>query len=188
MLIDAHEENDEYWRGGPIVRLFWINRKGEIQREQEVKLLGHRPAAPRSRAWGVSTLIPVPVVWLVGVVLGAPLYLLQINYLTDFASAVSFVAGIAWPPLVVVLLIAVALVWLTLRLQRKYRRCGDVAWAGFVFLFGVPGFLAYLVEQRRAKLEACRQCGEIVPRDRETCAACEAEFAPPSRVGTEIFA
>jgi hypothetical protein len=188
LLVDAHEQGDEYWSGGPIVRLYWTNRKGEIQREKEVKLAGFRPASPRSRAWGASTLIPIPVVWIVGMLLGAPLYLVQTNYVADFASGVSFVASLAWPPMVVVLLIAVALAWVILRLQRKYRRGGSGAWAVFVFLFGVPGFLAYLVEHRRAKLEACRQCGEIVPRDREACAACEAEFAAPARVGTEIFA
>src|SRR6185369_17854104 len=124
----------------------------------------------------------------VGASLGAPLYLLQTNYMSDFASSVSFIAGVAWPPLIVVLLVAAVLAWLTLRLQRKYCRSGSIAWAAFVFLFGVPGFLAYLVEHRRAKLEACRQCGEIVPRDREACAACDTEFSPAARVGTEIFA
>jgi hypothetical protein len=188
MLIDAHEQRDEYWSNGPIVRLFWINRKGEIQREKEVKLAGWRPPALRSIAWGASSLVPVPIVWIVGMVLGAPLYLLQIDYIADFASSLSFVADIAWPPLTAILVVAAALTWLTLRLQRKYRRDGSTAWAAFVFVFGIPGFLAYLVEHRRAKLEACRQCGEVVPRDRDSCAACDTEFAPASRVGTEIFA
>jgi hypothetical protein len=188
MLIDAHEQRDEYWSGGPIVRLLWINRKGEIQREKELKLAGWRPTAPRATAWWASALVPVSLVWILGIVVGAPLYLLQTNYLADFASCVSFVAGIAWTPLILVLLVAAVLTWFTWRLQRKYRRDGNASWAVFVFLFGVAGFLAYLAEHRRAKLEACRQCGEIVPRDREACAACATEFRPSPRVGTEIFA
>ena len=120
--------------------------------------------------------------------LGGPLYLMQTNNVSDFASGFSMVAGFAWPPMIVVLVIAAVLTWWTLRLQRKYRRGGSTAWALFAFVFGVPGFLAYLAEHRQAKLEACSQCGEIVPRDREACAACDAEFAPPARVGTEIFA
>jgi hypothetical protein len=188
MLIEAHEQRDEYWSGGPIGRLFWINRKGEMQREKELKLAGLVPPAPRSRAWGASSLVPVSFVWILGVALGAPLYLLQINYMPDFASSVSFVARVSWPPLVLVVTIAIVLTWLTLRLQGKYRRTASGAWATFVFLFGVPGFLAYLVEHRRSKLESCQQCGQIVPRDREACAACDTEFAPPPRVGTEIFA
>jgi hypothetical protein len=188
MLVDAFEQHDEYWSGGPIVRLFWFDRLGKIQREKELKLAGWTPPSPRARARNASIAIPVPIVWIAGIMLGAPLHLLQINYVTDFASGLSFVADIAWPPLIAVVILAAALAWLTVRLQRKYRRRGSAAWAVFVFLLGVPGFLAYLIENRRAKLEACSQCGETVPRDREVCADCNTEFAPPARVGTEIFA
>jgi hypothetical protein len=120
--------------------------------------------------------------------LGAPLYLVQVNFLDNLGSAVAYVVNVAWQPLILVFVVAAVVTWLALRLQRKYRRRGTVLWAVFVFLFGLPGFLAYLVEHRRVKLEACSHCGEIVPRDRETCAACNVEFAPPARIGTEIFA
>jgi hypothetical protein len=98
------------------------------------------------------------------------------------------VANAACAPLIAVLVVAAVCSWVTMKLQRKYKRSATLAWSVFVFLLGVPGFFAYLVEHRRTKLEACSQCGEVVPRDRETCAACDAEFAPPARVGTEIFA
>ena len=188
LLIDAHEQGNEYWSGGPIIRLYWISRQGKIQREQEVKLAGYRPPSPETRARNSLISIPVTIVWIVGVLLGAPLYLLQTNYVGDFASGFAVAAGYAWPYLIAVVLLAMALAWVTWRLQRKYRRGNTGAWAGFVFLFGVPGFLGYLVEHRRVRLEACRKCGEVVPRDREACAACDMEFAPPARVGTEIFA
>jgi hypothetical protein len=188
LLIDAHEQRDEYWTGGPIIRVYWINRAGEIQREQEVLMAGWRPPTPRTRAWGASALVPVPIVWLIGLVLGAPLYLVQINFSENFGVGFAYVVGVAWLPLILVLILALVATWLTLRLQTKYSRRGTAAWAAFVFLFGLAGFLAYLIEQRRAKLEACGQCGEIVPRDREACAACDVEFVPPARVGTEIFA
>jgi hypothetical protein len=130
----------------------------------------------------------VTIVWLVGIVLGAPFGMLQDYVETSYLNAISHTIEVAWPPLVLVLALAAVLTWLTMRLQRKYRRSGSGAWAVFVFLLGPPGFLAYLVEHRRAKMEACRQCGEIVPPDREACAACNTEFAAPARVGTEIFA
>jgi hypothetical protein len=188
LLIYAYEQGDEYWSGGPITHVYWTNRAGQIQREKEVLLAAWRPPTPRVRAWSASALVPVPLVWLIGGALGAPLYLVQINFLSDLGSAVAFVAGVAWPPLIVVLVVAAVVTWLTLRSQWKYRRRGTAAWTVFVFLFGLPGFLAYLVENRRAKLEACLQCGAIVPRDREACADCNTEFAPPVRIGTEIFA
>jgi hypothetical protein len=188
MLIDAHEEFDEFWSGGPIVRLYWINSQGQIQREQELKLAGSKPETIGERAWSASAAVPVSLFWLVGFVLGGPLAVMQANLVSDFGSGAALIASAAWMPLVVVLLVAAALTWLTVRMQRKYHRSATVAWAVFVFLFGAPGFLAYLVEHRRSKLEACGECGEVVPRDRDTCAACDAEFAPPARVGTEIFA
>jgi hypothetical protein len=80
------------------------------------------------------------------------------------------------------------LAWVTLRWHRKFRRRAAGVWTGFVALLGVPGFLAYLLEHRRAKLETCAECGAIVPRDRDACADCGKTFAPPAPVGTEIFA
>jgi len=177
-----------YWSGGPKNELYWTNKQGKILREKEVKLAGWTPPSPRSRARNFGVATPVPIVWLVGFVVGAPLYLLQVNYATDFAGAFSVVAETAWLPLVAVVAAAAALAWLTVHLQKKYRRPNSPIWAAFVFLFGLPGFLAYLLEHRRGKREACTQCGEIVPRDREACAVCDVEFAPAPRIGTEIFA
>jgi hypothetical protein len=189
ILVDAHEqEPDEFWSGGPIVRLYWIDPAGKIEREREVRLAGVTPATPRALARSMGVFAPVPIGWLVGTAVGAPLYLLQSNHKADFGEAFAYFADVAWPPLVAVLIVGIVLAWLTLRLQRKYRRAGTAPWTVFVGLFGVPGFLAYLVENRRTKLEACPQCGEIVPRDRDACAACNTEFAAPAPVGTEIFA
>jgi hypothetical protein len=105
-----------------------------------------------------------------------------------YPSALAYATNVAWAPMLAVLLINTALAFLTLRQQRKYRRPGSMVWAVFVFLFGVAGYAAYFIEHWRAKLEECPECGTVVPRDREECAACNAEFAPPARIGTEIFA
>jgi hypothetical protein len=182
-----HYDNG-YWSGGPIQHLMWINTAGEITREEDVKLAGWVPEPPRNKAWKASVALPVPVVWVVGMVLGAPLFCIQNYFADDYASALSLVGGVAWPPLVVVLAIAAVLTWLTLRLQRKYGRTSTGVWAVFVFLLGVPGFLAYWLEHRRPKMETCAQCGQVVPRDRDVCAACQSSFPPPAPVGTEIFA
>ena len=84
--------------------------------------------------------------------------------------------------------LSAVLAWQTVKLQRKYHRPATRVWATFVFLLGLPGFLAYLVEQRRPKMEACPQCKENVPRDRSACASCHTEFLAPPRLGMEIFA
>ncbi len=188
MLIYAFEQFGEYWSGGPITRIFWINSQGQIRREQELRLTGWVPSSPEAIAWRSCIYAPIPVAWVVGFIAAGPLYMLQTNFFHDYASALGFVANNAWVPLIVVLVLGIVCTWFTLRLQRKHRRSESAVWAVFVFFFGVPGLLAYSIEHRRAKLEDCPQCGEVVPRDRNTCAACNAEFAPPPRVGTEIFA
>ena len=63
----------------------------------------------------------------------------------------------------------------------KISPAGDWRLGHVCFLAWTAGLLAYLVEQRRAKLEACPQCGDIVPRDREACAACNTDL--PSVAG-----
>jgi hypothetical protein len=89
---------------------------------------------------------------------------------------------------VAVIVFGALLAWWTYRMQRNFRRPASGVWCAFVLLFGVPGFLAYWLEHRRPKMENCSKCGEIVPRDRDACAACDVLFPAPPRVGTEIFA
>jgi hypothetical protein len=151
-------------------------------------LAGWVPEPPRRRAWAYCGLMPAPIVWLVGTVLAEPLFFVQTYRADDYASALVQGGEIAWPPLVVVLAVAAALAWLAWRLHRKYRGAAPGVWAAFVLLLGVPGFIAYWLEHRRPKMEACPECGQIVPRDRDACAACRATFPPPAPVGTEIFA
>jgi hypothetical protein len=131
---------------------------------------------------------PIPAGWATVLGLIAPVAMLQEYKATSYVDALAQGLSFAGLPFVIVILTGALLAWLTLRLQRKYRRSASGVWATFIFLCGLPGFLAYLIEHRRPKLEACPQCGEIVPRDRDACAACNAEFPPPAPVGTEIFA
>jgi hypothetical protein len=180
--------DSDYWSGGHVTQLKWIDGAGKVMRETEVKVAGYVPDSPQATSWFGLGIVPVTIVWVAGIALVAPLVLLQHHDAADFASAVAQCFHIGWAPFVLLIAISGLLAWLTLRLQRKYRRSHSAIWAGFVFLFGLSGFLAYLIEYRRAKLEACTECGEIVPRDREACADCDAEFALPPRVGTEIFA
>jgi hypothetical protein len=132
--------------------------------------------------------MPISALWLVGMLLGAPLYLIQMNTAANYSTALAEVGRIAWPPLVIVLAVSAALAWLTWRQQRKYCRPATALWTVFVFLLGLPGFIAYWLEHRRPRLETCSECGQIVPRDRDICADCSTPFAAPPPVRTEIFA
>jgi hypothetical protein len=185
-LLLQYEEGE--WSGGHIEHLLWIDPSGAIQRQAEVKVAGSVSESPRKILSGMSGVIPISIAWLLGVSIGAPLVLFQNHLAGSYANGVAQSFSAAWPPLVFVLILSAAFAWVTLQLHRKYRRPATGAWVAFVLLMGLPGFIAYLVEHHRHKLEACPQCGEIVPRDRDACAACNTEFAPPPRVGTEIFA
>jgi hypothetical protein len=180
--------NEGQWNGGPIVRLMWIDAGGNIEREEKLQLAGWVPESPRTKAWRAGLLMPIAVLWLAGMLLGAPLYFVQMNSAADYPSALALVGSIAWPPLVIVLAVSAVLAWLTWRQQRKYRRPATVLWTAFVFLLGLPGFVAYWLEHSKPKLESCAECGQIVPRDQDACADCNTPFPAAPPVGTEIFA
>jgi hypothetical protein len=57
-----------------------------------------------------------------------------------------------------------------------------------VFLTGMPGLVAYLIEHRREARSACPACGRVVPRKRDACAQCGEAFPEPRLTGVEVFA
>jgi hypothetical protein len=175
------------FRRGP-TDLTWLEPAGNIVREQAIVLARPAPTSPRVMAWAAAAVAPVPIGWLAVLSVVAPLRMLQSNDVTTYADGLAKVFDIGWPGFVAVIATGIVLAWITLRLQRKYRRPATGVWTTFVLLLGVPGFLAYWLEHRRPKLEACASCGKIVPRDRDACAACNTQFPAPPLVGTEIFA
>ena len=102
-------------------------------------------------------------------------------------QAVARALAETWPPLVFVGVLAAGLAWLTVRRQREYAQGRTVAWAIFVFLFGLPGLVGYLVHRRWPFRAACPACHRLVPRDRSSCAACRAEFPTPQPKGIEVL-
>jgi len=65
---------------------------------------------------------------------------------------------------------------------------GQLWWALFHLLFGVPGLLAFLCIQEWPARESCPECKRLRLANRERCEYCGATFAPPPKYGTEIFA
>jgi hypothetical protein len=168
--------------------LTWLKPDGTIARQQSFSLSFPFGPSEHEAVWMATAVAPSPIAWL-GMLMGyAPFYWLQRYDVPTYADALARGFGIAALPFVVVIAISIALAWLTYRLQRKYCRPATGLWTTFVLLLGLPGFIAYWLENRRAKLETCESCDQVVPRDRETCAACDAQFPTPPLVGTEIFA
>ena len=75
-------------------------------------------------------------------------------------------------------------------LGRRYRFsfAAQAGWAVFHVLLGVPGLLAFLSVQEWPAREACPICKKLRRVDRAQCEHCAADFAPPEKTGTEVFA
>jgi hypothetical protein len=85
------------------------------------------------------------------------------------------------------LLICVLIGWV---MGRRYHFTfpEQFGWAVFHALLGIPGLLAFFSVQEWPAKEPCPRCKKLRMVDREHCEHCGAEFAPPERNGTEIFA
>ena len=71
--------------------------------------------------------------------------------------------------------------------RHHFSRKRQLSWGAYHFLFGVPGFLAFLAVQEWPAQAKCPGCGRLRVVDLEQCEHCEAGFAPPAKTGTEIF-
>jgi hypothetical protein len=82
------------------------------------------------------------------------------------------------------LLSVLTLVW-TRRVFISWKRAW--AWAGFVFAFGLPGFIAFRLGCDWPRLVPCPTCAKSRPIEATTCPHCGAHWPKPSVTGIEIF-
>jgi hypothetical protein len=85
-----------------------------------------------------------------------------------------------------VLVFAPLVLWLATRYALPFRAL--LGWTVFVLLGGFPALLAFLSVQEWPGREACANCRKPRVVDRELCEHCGADFPPPDKIGTEIFA
>jgi hypothetical protein len=62
-----------------------------------------------------------------------------------------------------------------------------IGWMLFLLLTGLPGLIAFLSVNEWPAREPCPSCGRRRVVTREKCEHCGAAFAPPQKVGIEIF-
>jgi hypothetical protein len=161
---------------------------GSVIRRQDVALTSNTGLSEGAAVVLGTVAFPVLIGYLFGPFIGIPITMLQSNVVATYPDALARSFDIGWLGLPTAIVLSVVLTWWIYRLQRKYHRSGTGIWSTFVLLFGWPAFLAYWIEHRRPQMESCGQCGSVVPRDRESCANCNALFPTPPLVGTEIFA
>ena len=170
--------------------LLTTNAAGEIQKSQPIAW-ARRPQTSNSvEACFVSLAIPSPVVMGVMFLGFAPSQpdIQRVGWTeADYFERIGILLAEGWPAMLVLLIVSATLTWLALRWHRQYARPHTGAWAVLVFLLGVPGFIAYWAYHRRPALEACPECNQKVPRNRDACAGCQQPFAEPGLLGTEVF-
>lgn len=171
---------------GSRAELFWFDATGKIVKHIVVHLRNPSGLSYTEQALAASFL--VPSIGMVGSVLvcypWGPAGADSLGY----GAALSKAIQTCWPALLLTCIVGVIFAVACYRRQRKYGLPWTPVWVGFVFLFGVPGFLGYLAHRRwPARLE-CPSCGKLAPRDRESCFSCHRNFPEPSPKGTEVFA
>jgi hypothetical protein len=62
------------------------------------------------------------------------------------------------------------------------------AWTLFIAATGLPGYVGWRWHRRWPVMEACPQCSQATPRDRDVCIHCRTECPEPAPTGGEIFA
>jgi hypothetical protein len=76
----------------------------------------------------------------------------------------------------------------TLARRYNFATSAVIGWTLFIFLLGIAGLLTFFCVQEWPAREACPGCKKLRAVDREACEHCDAEFPPPEKNGTEIFA
>ncbi len=113
-----------------------------------------------------------------------------INQPSSFGAAVRTILATSWPSFLAVTILALVLAAGAWRRSRAFGlpRSHQAAWAIFVFLFGILGYLGFRLHRRWPPRAECRHCHARARRDREACSWCNTAFPPPPPKGIEIFA
>ncbi|HEX5442671.1 MAG TPA: hypothetical protein VFW87_02530 [Pirellulales bacterium] len=163
------------------LELLWLNAAGDLERRQAIEK--SQGGINASQVWTDAPVIPMPAVLTALFYAAAP----EVRG-PEFSSTFAKTVAVFWPALLIVYVLSAALALLAYRRQRRYELPWAGAWAVFVLLLGLPGWLAYRWHRHWPTLAPCAECHRPAPRDREACAACGALFAPPPPTGAEMFA
>lgn len=161
--------------------LVWLDAPDTITRRERVEIM--QGGIDSDEVWTFAPALPMPAVLTAFFAASASEVRGQ-----GYQSTIGKAFVLFWPALLTVYLLSAGLAWLAYRRQRRFQLPAADGWAAFVFLFGVPGWLAHRWHRRWPVMARCDECHQAVPHDREACVACGAPFAPAPPTGAEVFA
>ena len=173
--------------GNPI-DLIWIDGSGKVLRRETAVLNRSYRVDEGSEERSSALLVPAPAMLAFFAAAVFPRDALSSGSAAKYSAALAHSLTRLAVPLLLVSLLSVILAALCWRRHRRYFQPASGLWFVFVLLMGLPGLVGYLFHRRWPVREDCPACGRFVPRDRDACAACGAEFPPPPRKGIEVFA
>jgi hypothetical protein len=165
----------------------WFDADGHRTRQEETELYFSTPKH-LGQEMGIMLPMPLALDWLIGVWIP----LRQNNLWTGGSYSKGLAQALAEYGLALVGVHGLAAVLAGLTYHRLVRYGADrgerLAWPLFVFVFGLPGWVAFRFGRSWPVRERCPECGAVVPRDRSACAVCRTSFPLPALKGTEVFA
>jgi hypothetical protein len=169
-------------------QLMWIDTQGNILRQKEYGLKrGNFADNLKLLPWHAALAVPAPLGIAAASTVVAPWSSMAIGEDTTYPSALTRSWLDFWPATIVIGLLGVILAGLCCRRQRNYGLPWTRTWTVFVFLLGLPGYVAYRTHRAWPARLPCPNCGQKVPRDRPACFACGKDFSAPALKGIEVF-
>jgi hypothetical protein len=167
--------------------MYRIAGDGTIRDRFEVVLQNGPPGLTQQMGTLLLSLaVPVPAI----VIATEPLFLMGIDPAQSYPAALLAMIKNSWSSLLVVFALAFVLAVLAKRRGRAFglSEREQYSWAVFVFLFGIPAYLGFVLYRHWPVRLPCPNCQVRAPRDRAACAECGTRFPEPSLKGIEIFA
>jgi hypothetical protein len=173
----------------PATYAVWFDAEGNVTRQEKVELAGLANAELEDarQGWFMALAAPVPLAG--AVVIGIASWVVAAEGRADsYAQGLGQMLPVLGPGMLFLLAVSAGLAALAWRRQRRFGLPHAAAWAAFVLLLGVPGWIAYRFHRTWPVLADCPACQHPSPRDRNACLECGAPYPPPRLKGTEVFA
>jgi hypothetical protein len=168
--------------------LYTIAPDGTIRQRREVEYLWRLivPWSQRAESALVPLALPAPLV----VAFVEPLIIAQIDLATGYGDGFSVMAREGQPSLCLVAVLSLVLAAFTWRRGAAFSLpFGErMTWAAFVLLFGLAGYVGFLLHRRWPLREECPRCHARTVLSSGGCVACRERFPGPVFKGTEVFA